>query len=31
MADWAKAFHDQVLSFMTDHGITSADIQQLRP
>ncbi len=31
MADWARAFHNQVRAFMQDHKITAAVIQQLRP
>ncbi len=31
LPDWTRAFHDQVLCFMKDHGITAADIRQFRP
>ena len=29
--DWAQFFHDQMASFMHDHGITADDVTQVRP
>ena len=31
MAGWAQFFHDQIASFMEDHGLTPDDITQPRP
>lgn len=31
LVDWALFFHDQISSFMDDHGLTAADLTQPRP